>query len=195
MIGNDVIDLQSAALESNWKRKGYLDKLFCKEERNSIFDSPDPNRMVWLLWSMKEAGYKIYFREKLVRTYQPKNIICSNLFIDGNSARGQIYYNGQKYFSRSILNTDFIHTTAVIHSSLFNNLQLIIEKNRGAHNRLTGHYQECTYENTFLGYTVIKSGQNVPYLLNEATDERHSLSISHHGRFVSWAFISNNNLV
>ena len=32
MIGNDVVDLATAKNENNWRRKGYLEKLFTEEE-------------------------------------------------------------------------------------------------------------------------------------------------------------------
>jgi hypothetical protein len=33
MIGNDVVDLALAQKESNWKRKGFLNKLFTSVEQ------------------------------------------------------------------------------------------------------------------------------------------------------------------
>jgi phosphopantetheinyl transferase (holo-ACP synthase) len=197
MIGNDIVDFRKASSESNWLRRGYLEKLFCKEEQNLIFDSSDPNQIVWLLWSMKEAGYKIYFREKLVRTYQPKNIICSNLLIDENSASGHICYNDQNYYSRSILNADFVHTSAVSNYAVFNNLHLFINWHqldpKGLNN--VNHDQHFVSASCHLGYSLIKDRHNVPNLFNDDTGEKLPISISHHGRFLSAVFLSNNNLV
>ena len=194
MIGNDIVDFRKAALESNWYRKGYLDKLFCLEEQNLIFDSANPNQMVWLLWSMKEASYKNHFRQKPIRVYQPNSIVCSNLIIKENDANGEIHYDGQRYFSRSILTTDFIHTSTVIHHTDFHSLRIFIENDNVGHNSLTDHYRKFIIANSLLGYRIIKNGHNIPNLLNERTDERHPLSISHHGRFLSFVFVSNNDL-
>ena len=33
MIGNDVVDLRRALVESNWKRKGFLTKVFSDSEQ------------------------------------------------------------------------------------------------------------------------------------------------------------------
>ncbi len=66
MIGNDVVDLALAKVESNWQRKGYLDKLFTTKEQNLIFCSENPTIMVWILWSRKEAVYKIHANRFLV---------------------------------------------------------------------------------------------------------------------------------
>ena len=33
MLGNDVVDLQLAAVQSDWRKKGFLDKVFSAEEQ------------------------------------------------------------------------------------------------------------------------------------------------------------------
>ncbi|MGB7841855.1 MAG: 4'-phosphopantetheinyl transferase superfamily protein, partial [Salinimicrobium sp.] len=62
MIGNDVVDLQLASRQSNWRRKGFLEKVFSAEEQQQIIASARPDRLVWLFWSMKEAAYKAHQR-------------------------------------------------------------------------------------------------------------------------------------
>ena len=71
MIGNDIVDLELARKESNWKRKGFLDKIFAKNEQLLIFNAENPDTMVWNLWSRKEAAYKIYNRQTQIRGYFP----------------------------------------------------------------------------------------------------------------------------
>ena len=39
MIGNDIIDLSLAAIQSNWQRAGFLEKQFTKKEREYILNS------------------------------------------------------------------------------------------------------------------------------------------------------------
>lgn len=62
MIGNDVIDILQTRRESNWRRRGFIAKLFNDEEQLLIEKSTDPESMLWILWSMKEAAYKVYNR-------------------------------------------------------------------------------------------------------------------------------------
>ncbi len=49
MIGNDVIDLELAKKESNWKRKGFLTKLFTSFEQELIAKATNQEEMVWML--------------------------------------------------------------------------------------------------------------------------------------------------
>lgn len=60
MTGNDIVDIKQAAAESNWKRKGFLEKIFTPHEQEYIGQSALPEEMVWKLWSMKESAYNIY---------------------------------------------------------------------------------------------------------------------------------------
>ena len=69
MIGNDVVDLNLAKTQSNWERKGFLGKIFTKKEQEFIFNTKSSFEMVWLLWSMKESAYKIYFKKHSVRFF------------------------------------------------------------------------------------------------------------------------------
>ena len=47
MVGNDIIDIQLATLQSNWQRPRYLDKLFTTSEQELIRSSDNATRMVW----------------------------------------------------------------------------------------------------------------------------------------------------
>jgi phosphopantetheinyl transferase (holo-ACP synthase) len=64
VIGNDIVDLALARKESNWKRPGYLNKIFTTKEQLLISSAENPNTMVWNLWSRKEAAYKIIIEQR-----------------------------------------------------------------------------------------------------------------------------------
>lgn len=112
MIGNDIVDLATAALESNWKRKGYLEKIFTTAERFLIHTANDANIMVWLLWTMKEAVYKAAERNAQTKVFAPSALSCRDLILHKNSASGTIDYKGKTYHCKSSLTPDYIHTIA-----------------------------------------------------------------------------------
>ena len=56
MIGNDIVDLALAEKESNWKRKGFIDKIFTPQEQSLIKTSINQEIIIWNLWSRKEAA-------------------------------------------------------------------------------------------------------------------------------------------
>lgn len=118
MIGNDIIDLKLAAEESNWQRSGYLEKIFTAEEQVLIHSSADPFRMVWLLWSCKEAVYKIVHRRTKIRKYAPLSFHCS---------ADMVVHEGFSYYVRSEQSSEHIYTIAVENPVLFDLLQTVNE--------------------------------------------------------------------
>ena len=46
MIGNDVIDLAQSRKESNWQRKGFIEKLFTADEQQLIKNYDEPEVIV-----------------------------------------------------------------------------------------------------------------------------------------------------
>ena len=114
MIGNDIVDLAKAAQDSNWKRPGFLDKIFTSEEQFLISSDIQSVCMVWLLWTMKESAYKIESRKSKLREFAPVKLICNNLIIHENTATGNVTYNDQLYYTCTIIENDYIHTIAAI---------------------------------------------------------------------------------
>ncbi|SEK44589.1 4'-phosphopantetheinyl transferase superfamily protein [Aquimarina amphilecti] len=79
MIGDDIVDLKLARIQSNWRRKGWLQKIFAESEQEMICNSEDPDGLIWKLWSMKEATYKAHQRRfSIPRKYNPWAFVCSD---------------------------------------------------------------------------------------------------------------------
>ena len=76
MIGNDIVDLTFARLESNWQRRGFLEKQFTTNEQKLILTAKNSFILVWKFWSMKEAAYKIYVQQNDKRFFAPKKFDC-----------------------------------------------------------------------------------------------------------------------
>ncbi|RZJ33362.1 MAG: 4-phosphopantetheinyl transferase family protein [Flavobacterium sp.] len=109
MIGNDVIDLLAAKTESNWRRKGWLEKQFTPKEITLIFGNRNPDLMVWKLWSMKESAYKCWNRISKIRSFNPLKFECSDLSLQ----RGTISFGETKFYSKTTLFKNHLHTVAV----------------------------------------------------------------------------------
>ena len=121
MIGNDIVDLALALKESNWKRKGYLDKIFTKNEQLLIIKSDNPENMVWNLWSRKEAAYKIFNRNTGIRIYNPIQFEC----FDTEKSIGKVMNNGVLYYTKTEINLDYIHTVSVLNRADFESIKLL----------------------------------------------------------------------
>ena len=107
MIGNDVVDLALAKAESNWQRKGFLDKVFTKGEQNIIFGSENQDITVWTLWSRKEAVYKIIRQENGTRGFYPLRIE------NRDYKRGIVVFEEQLFYTKTTIDENFIHSIAL----------------------------------------------------------------------------------
>lgn len=177
MIGNDLVDLRQAASDSNWQRKGYLSKIFTSAEQQLISGAPEPAVMVWLIWTMKEAAYKIVSRKTGLRSYNPLSLACGILFTDQLQASGQVKYGDDVFEVKSKISTELIHSAAVSKQEDFDGLHL--------------HF--LSYKRTYLEdfnrssvvYRLVKTPSGLPEMIHTVTGNRHAASVSHHGRFLA----------
>jgi phosphopantetheinyl transferase (holo-ACP synthase) len=159
MIGNDVIDIIQSRKESNWRRRGFIAKIFTLDEQLLISNAADSEIMVWILWSMKEAAYKVYNRETKIREYIPQKLACSLASQNRNSITGNVICSGQTYSTKTVFSQDYIHTIAVTH---FDDLNKVIEIEKK---------------------TISKDKNGIPYLTSSFQNTIQYVSVSHHGRF------------
>lgn len=170
MIGNDVIDLPLTRRESNWKRKGFIQKLFTDKEQSLIADNSDSEIVVWLLWSMKEAAYKTHNRQTKIREYIPQELECSILYKTSTYANGIVRCRNIIYYTKTNLTTEYVHTVAV---TSLNDLEDIIQIERRG---------------------IGKDEHGIPYLLSAQNKHQQAVSISNHGRFEKVVLIKNKKV-
>lgn len=156
MTGNDVVDIIQARKESNWQRRGFLDKLFTPSEQEIILKAKNPETMVWLLWSMKEAAYKIFNRCTAQRLFMPLRLECKIEYYGTATARGSVSCGKTSYFTKTEIADDIIHTVAALQPADFAFIKEI--------------YPDM----------VFKDKKGFPYIYGTNTPE--PVSVSHHGR-------------
>lgn len=169
MIGNDVIDILQSRQESNWQRKGFVPKLFTLEEQLLISSASNPEILIWILWSMKEAAYKIYNRQTKIREYIPQKMVCSIVSQNPNFIIGNVLCCGNIYHTKTFFSKDCIHTISV---SILDHLNNVIEIEKKS---------------------IIKDENGTPFLVNSLRNTIQDVSISHHGRFEKVVIINAKN--
>lgn len=181
MVGNDIVDLNVAKTESNWKRKGYLDKIYTLAEQDLITRANDPDRMVWILWTMKEAAYKANNRITSVREYAPSKIQCEIIQILDNIYYGKVQYSGRNYNSKTTVCEDYIHTVALFETDDFSTINEINVRN------YPKDYEQYLKQNNYLAplELLTKNKIGIPSILNVEEGSEKPISISHHGIFLS----------
>lgn len=186
MIGNDIVDFQLAAEENNYGRKGFLEKVFNKEEQSYIANSTAPFKMVWLLWSMKESAYKAYLQEYATRFFSPIKLECKLL----KNNKGSVLIQKEMFFTKSKLTKDFVYTVA---SDKKTNLKIASDCFQ-----VDGKSYESQHKETqkkilkalakkisqpVENLKIKKNEAGVPQLFQDKILLKNTFSISHHGNF------------
>lgn len=175
MIGNDIVDLNASRKESNWQRKGWMQRIFTEQEQDAIHRSTEQERMVWLFWSMKEAAYKIYNRNSGIVYYRPAAFQCSIATLNQGTALGKVQHEAFIYHTDTIFKTGYIHTVAkpeTIHSKANTAIIKLIGQPLGLPTNLT----------------LNKNGLGIPYLLDISTGDLIDASLSHHGNYTALVY-------
>jgi phosphopantetheinyl transferase (holo-ACP synthase) len=182
MIGNDIVDLKLAKTQSNWQRKGFLEKQFSESEIKEIRNSKNPFELVWLFWSMKEAAYKCYVQEFKSRFFSPKKFECSIV----SNKNGFVCFDNLKYNLKFKISDSYVYSIATknYESTIVSKLFYIddIENQSQKTTQQLLHY----FNNRQQFY---KTEFGAPYLKYQ--QKTLQVSTSHHGNFGAFAFIKN----
>lgn len=186
MIGNDIVDLQLARIESNWQRKGFLEKQFTCKEQEEILKSEDPFLKVWLFWSMKESAYKCYTQQHKKRFFAPQKFECK--LTEEN--KGVVFFEENVFYTVSFFNDFYTHTIA--------------EKNKKEISIVSQIVSPLTLEEDFKIKLAKESGVlfeeiekrkspiGVPSFYFRKKLLTRSCSISHHGNYGAFVFTLEN---
>jgi phosphopantetheine--protein transferase-like protein len=186
MIGNDIVDLNAAALQNNWRRKGFLEKLFSENEQSLISNSEFPERRLWLLWAMKEASYKAHQRRfKLPRSFNPKQFNCEIIVGDNTSVFGKIHIRDCSYYTQTFIGEDYLHCIA----SQFQQkktAQKILSYSTDIKQELILAVSELK-KLPQAKISIEKDRNFIPYLMCDDHKINCNFSLSHHGIFSAFA--------
>lgn len=189
MTGNDIVDIKIAAAESNWKRKGFLEKIFTPQEQQYINESATPDKMVWRLWSMKESAYKIYVRQYGGRFFSPQAFSCCLL----SKTAGIVEYKDCIYQTKTKITSSYIHTVA--NKLNAETSQTIVKCFRPGILKYS-HQQQFIYTKIIESFctsckdfnrkvSVEKDKNGIPFLYC-GNNLQIPLSITHHGNFAAF---------
>ena len=176
MIGNDIIDLSFAKKESNWQRRGFLEKQFTKNEQQLILASNNPFVLVWKLWSMKEAAYKIYTQQNEKRFFCPIKFECTLL----SEMEGLVVFQNQFFYTSSIVTESYVFTIASLDNETKAFSKLVAPK--GIDKMIKNKLEDVTRLPSF-EIEQKKSKNGAPNYYHNNLLLTRSCSISHHGNY------------
>lgn len=184
-VGNDIVDIKLAESQTNWMRKGFLEKQFTPKEIHSILMHERPFLQVLLYWSMKEAAYKCYTQKVEKRFFAPKKFVSKMV----TKRTGAVSIDNYTYFTSSKITSAYIHTIAS--NNTLDNVKFAIcslEKGTNSSEFLNAKILANFSKKSF----IKKSTLGVPKLYLASTENTISISKSHHGNFAAYAILKGN---
>lgn len=189
MIGNDIVDLARAKIDSDWLRPRWVNKAFTQKEQDFVKRSEDKDQMVWRLWSMKESAYKCSVQRKSFGRFNPLNFECSLI----NSNEGIIHSDNLKFYSTTYSAKSSIYSTTTFtrKPSFFS--RIIGSDDSSAFQTSKKLKEELLiYISQNMGYDICKleikkSLQKVPQVFFDGRKTDMTISLTHHGRFSAYA--------
>jgi phosphopantetheinyl transferase (holo-ACP synthase) len=189
VTGNDIVDIKIAAAESNWKRKGFLEKIFTLQEQQYLKEAAVPDEMVWKLWTMKESAYKIYTRQHGGRFFAPQKFSCT-LFTE---TTGIVEYDNNSCQTITFTTKDYIYSTArpkkVINAEFMNSCfylpqTALIRQQQFIYKKIIDRYSSITGE-VKKNISIAKDKNGIPFL-NGTGNLQIPISVTHHGNYAAF---------
>lgn len=192
MIGNDVVDLQLALRQSNWRRKGFLEKVFSAEEQQQIIESTQPDHMVWLFWSMKEAAYKAHQRRfHLPRKINWQEFRCALSCVSKVAASGIVKTGNYEYITASEISIDYVHTSAETPATAAVKNGIFETSSAGMKQRFLQHISEA-FQVSEQQLHLQKNQLGIPFITCHKKVFFEAFSFSGHGRFCAFSMAVND---
>ncbi len=189
MIGNDIIDLNIAGINSRWQEQRFLDKLFSKEETDFILSDGMRFQNIWRLWSMKESAYKIYARETESSRFNPKYFHCKII----SSTTGIVSFIGNKVNTKTKYDSNFIYTTACSQDTTFRISDYIVSNGTSKEYK-SQHLREKAIEAfakvksiSKTAISIQKDNFGIPHFLINQEAQNNALTLTHHGQYGGFA--------
>lgn len=193
MIGNDIVDLALAKAESDWRRPRFLDKIFTPKEQRYIYESPQPDKIVWLFWSMKESAYKLHVQLYKKRFYSPKKFTCSLLNLNEKESYGRVVSDDFACYTQSEISDLYVYTISRLEKNKAYLSQTFILKNSKYKTQHAKVYKRviAQFAELFLKpsdqINLKKNDHGIPRIYIKKEKLNIAVSMTHHGNYSAFA--------
>jgi len=191
MIGNDIVDLEIANIQSDWQRKGFLHKIFTNQEQIMIERAKNPFQLVWLFWSMKESAYKCHAKKMQKRFFAPIKLQCELI----SESEGLVLINDERYFTNSRITRDYIFTEAsnvrntMVEQDFFNlNGKVYATSSFAVRHKLKKAISK-SLKVSIDALSIKKNVLGIPKLYQNEKQLQVSFSMSHHGNYGAYSIL------
>lgn len=192
MIGDDVIDLRDEECRTGARHPRFDARVFCEAERACLADLGGDERLRWLLFAAKESALKALRRVDARLVFSPPRFVVRIDRRDARGASGQIAHPDGLLHFVARTSGSLVHAVAWLAS--YGSPRVIDGISRlraGEAPTEAARRLACTRVAVALGLApgsldIVRESRRPAFVRgNERLDA--TLTLSHHGRFVSFA--------
>ncbi|MDH5716046.1 MAG: 4'-phosphopantetheinyl transferase superfamily protein [Spirochaetia bacterium] len=196
-LGNDIIDFSDDDSNLKTYHTKFIKRVLSNEEiknhfykcinKNEINIKKKDEKIFWLIWSLKEAAYKVMKQKNKVIFFSPREFIV-------NKNLNKVTYKKNILYCHTIINKNYIYSLCsnyelkesyenkIIINSIIKikqNEKASFEIRKKMMQNLNIHYKNMD------NLIKIQFDKNIPFY--EFEGKKFSLSITHHGRYAAAA--------
>jgi phosphopantetheine--protein transferase-like protein len=189
-IGNDVVDLDDPESQIEVLHPRWIERVFTEAERRALAASPVRHRLHWALWAAKESGYKALRRLDPEAVFSPRafEIALEELREESAVCRGEVRHRDGTFALEVRLGSSFVHAIASA-SGTGGRLVARVERTIGDPGAAVRAATAGAVAEAFDLDAADLRVRGRPPVVHQGTAALDvPVSLSHHGRFVAFAF-------
>ncbi len=188
MVGNDVVDLADPETQPETLHPRFDARVFTAAERRLVAASASQSTMRWLLWAAKESAYKLVKRQRPATLFAPVSFEVAM----GRWPEVTVSHAQRTVYGRIESAGDALHAVVTLDRSGLQRLVSAIgaaaQSPRDAVRDLARHHLARVLSCPPNELEIVAGADRIPRLSRRGDPLPGSLSLSHHGRFVAFAY-------
>jgi phosphopantetheinyl transferase (holo-ACP synthase) len=188
-VGHDIVWTGSARCKGKAADARFLEKVCTPAEQQYIRTSADADAALWLIWSAKEAAYKLscFLGNRAKFSWKKFEVHPG---AGGNTVQSKVRFQQSVFFCRTFIRTSHICSVAMQCNDFEKILHGIAPVTRATSAAAHQYARESIAKHLLRdaeALQVIKDEYGIPSLRDNLTGMAVPLSLSHDGPFVSFA--------
>ena len=194
LVGNDVVDLHDPESRPEAIHNRFDARVFTSDEREALSTSASAHELRWTLWAAKESAYKVAKKLDPAVRFLPRDFVVRRIA----EGRAVVMHKTGPFDVRLHRTDEWVSAVAILtaanapwtHRPISTGIECL--EVPGADPSRTVRELACAAlalrMNLPTGQVLIAADRGVPVALWRNRRLPVDLSLSHHGRFVAWAW-------
>ncbi len=194
LIGNDVVDLRDPESRPGAIHNMFDARVFSFDEREALSDSASAHELRWTLWAAKESAYKVAKKLDPAVRFLPRDFVVRRI----TEGRAVVMHETGPFDVQLDRTDEWVHAVATVSAASAPSTRRPIsggvERLKAPGTDPSQVVRELACEafgscmNLPPGQVQIAADQGIPVAFWRNWRLPVDLSLSHHGRFVAWAW-------